>query len=326
MDQSVLVAALVFLLVAQAVLLASAGNTGERERIAQRLSAYTVPTWQGGLPTSISVLRRRRYSRLAWLDEILARVDLADGLSRELQQAGLPVRASEFLFLQMTVMTLGGLLGALLGWQAFGGAFAAVVGAALGLVAPLFWLRNRVGKRRAAFEQGLPEALDRVTGALRAGYGLEYGFDLVAREGQPPCSEEFGQILQELNLGGDLEEALARLIQRVNSEDARLLATAVAVQRRTGGNLIEVLGQMSQMLRDRERLRRDVRVITTAPRVSGYVVALLPVLTVVAMYVTSRYYIDTLLSEPLGRVAAGIGGVLVLIGLYLNHRIAQVDL
>jgi tight adherence protein B len=165
-----------------------------------------------------------------------------------------------------------------------------------------------------------------VTGALRAGYGLEYGFDLVAREGSPPCSEEFGQILQELNLGGDLEEALARLILRINSEDARLLATAVAVQRRTGGNLVEVLGQMSQMLRERERLRRDVRVITTAPRVSGYVVALLPLLTVAAMYVTSRYYIDTLFSEPIGRVAAAVGGVLVLIGLYLNHRIAQVDL
>jgi tight adherence protein B len=161
---------------------------------------------------------------------------------------------------------------------------------------------------------------------LRAGYGLEYGFDLVARDGQPPCSEEFGQILQELNLGGDLEEALSRLVLRINSEDARLLATAVAVQRRTGGNLVEVLGQMGQMLRERERLRRDVRVLTTAPRVSGYVVALLPLLTVVAMYFTSRYYIDTLLSDPIGRLAAAVGSVLVVVGLFLNHRIAQVDM
>jgi tight adherence protein B len=201
-----------------------------------------------------------------------------------------------------------------------------VLGAVIGLISPLVWLRYRVGRRRNAFEQGLPEALDRVTGALRAGYGLEYGFDIVARDGAPPCSEEFGQILQELNLGADLEETLARLIIRIDSEDARLLATAVAVQRRTGGNLVEVLGQMSQMLRERERLRRDVRVITTAPRVSGYVVAMLPLFTVFVMYFTSRYYVDTLLSEPLGQVAAGVGGVLVLIGLYLNHRIAQVDL
>jgi tight adherence protein B len=326
MDQAILIATLVFLLVVQAVMLASTGKVGERERIAHRLQKYTVPTWESGLQTRLSVLRRRRYSRLPLLDEILARLDLADGLSRQLQQAGLPVRAGEFLFLQLALATLGGLAGALVGWETFGGPLAAVLAATIGFAAPLGWLGVRVGQRRAAFEQGLPEALDRVTGALRAGYGLEYGFDIVAREGAPPCSEEFGQILQELNLGGDLEEALARLVQRVASEDARLLATAVAVQRRTGGNLVEVLGQMAQMLRERERLRRDVRVITTAPRVSGYVVALLPVLTTVAMFFTSRYYVDTLFSEPIGQIAVATGGALVLLGLFLNHRIAQVDM
>jgi tight adherence protein B len=267
---------------------------------------------------SISVLRRRRYSRFPLLDNILARLDLGDSVTLQLQRAGLP--------LQLVAATIMGLVGAVAGWQAFGGPLAAVVGAVVGFVLPMTWLRWRIGQRRTAFEQGLPEALDRVTGALRAGYGLEYGFDLVAREGAPPCSEEFGQILQELSLGGDLEEALARLVLRVNSEDAHLLATAVAVQRRTGGNLVEVLAQMGQMLRERDRLRRDVQVLTTAPRVSGYVVALLPLLTVVVMYFTSRYYIDTLLSEPLGRLAAAAGAVLVLIGLFLNHRIAQVEL
>lgn len=327
MDQTLLIAALVFLLIAQAVLLASTGGKmGERERVVDRLSSYTLPTWESNLLTSVSVLRRRRYSRLPWMDAMLARLDIGDGLSLQLLQAGLPIRPSEFLFMQVMLATVAGLIGALLGWEVLGGPWAAVVVAFLGFVGPLGWLRYSVRQRRNAFEHGLPDALDRVTGALRAGYGLEYGFDIVAREGVPPCSEEFGQILQELNLGGDLEEALARLILRVESEDARLLATAVAVQRRTGGNLVEVLGQMGQMLRERERLRRDVRVITTAPRVSGYVVALLPLLTVVAMYITSRYYIDTLLSEPLGRVAAAIGGVLVIVGLYLNHRIAQVDM
>jgi tight adherence protein B len=133
-------------------------------------------------------------------------------------------------------------------------------------------------------------------------------------------------VLQELNLGADLDEALARLLLRVDSEDARLLTTAVAVQRRTGGNLIEVLVQMSATLRERDRLRRDVRVITTAPRVSGYVVALLPVLTVGAMYITSRYYVEALISDPIGRIAALTSGVLCAVGLFLNHRIADVNL
>jgi tight adherence protein B len=325
-DQTIMVSVLVFLLVVQAAWSVVGTSSNERQRAIRRLTSYTVPTWDTGLHTRYSVLRRRRYSRFPWLDMVLARLDLGDGLTLQLQQAGLPLRAGEFLFLQLVAATILGLVGAVAGWEAFGGPLAAVGGAVIGFLAPMAFLRYRIGQRRGAFEQGLPEALDRVTGALRAGYGLEYGFDLVAREGSPPCSEEFGQILQELNLGGDLEEALARLVLRVNSEDAHLLATAVAVQRRTGGNLVEVLGQMGQMLRERERLRRDVRVLTTAPRVSGYVVALLPLLTVIVMYFTSRYYIDTLLSEPIGRLAALAGGVLVLVGLFLNHRIAQVDL
>jgi tight adherence protein B len=327
MSEPVLISAFVFVLVAQAFLMVTRTSAGsERDRIAKRLQSYTVPLWESRIERSISVLRRRRYSRFPVLDQMLARLDLGDSVSLQLQQAGLPLRAGEFLFLQLVVATVGGLIGALAGWEAMGGPLAALAGAIIGFVVPMVWLRFRIGQRRKAFEQGLPEALDRVTGALRAGYGLEYGFDLVAREGAPPCSEEFGQILQELNLGGDLEEALARLILRIDSEDARLLATAVAVQRRTGGNLVEVLGQMAQMLRERERLRRDVQVLTTAPRVSGYVVALLPLLTVVVMYFTSRYYIDTLLSEPIGRLAAAVGGCLVVVGLYLNHRIAQVEL
>ena len=327
MDQTLLVAALVFLLIAQAVLLVSRNSyVSQHERVIDRLNSYTVPTWQGSLPQSITVLRRRRYSRAAWLDALLARFDVGDRLAQQLQQAGLPLRAGEFLLAQVMIATLAGLIGAIAGWEAFGGPHAAVLAAIVGGLAPLAWLRMRINVRQSTFEQDLPDALDRVTGALRAGYGLEYGFDLVARESSGPCAEEFGQILQELNLGGDLDEALARLILRVPSEDARLLATAVAVQRRTGGNLVEVLGQMSLMLRERQRLRRDVRVITTAPRVSGYVVALLPVLTTAAMFVTSRYYIDTLFSEPLGRLAALVGACLVALGLFLNHRIAQVDL
>ena len=325
-DQPALIAILVFLLVAQAVILATTGRVGEREKIAFRLTKYTLPTWEGGLQTRISVLRRRRYSRLPWLDAVLARLDLQDGISRQLQQAGLPVRGGEFLFLQLVSATVGALIGALLAWQTFGGPLAAILLGIVGFAVPLGFLSIRVSQRKDAFEQGLPEALDRVTGALRAGYGLEYGFDLVARDGSPPCSEEFGQILQELNLGGDLEEALARLVARIDSEDAKLLATAVAVQRRTGGNLVEVLGQMAQMLRERERLRRDVRVLTTAPRVSGYVVAILPLITITAMFFTSRYYVDTLFSDPIGRLAAAVGGCLVVVGLYLNHRIAQVEL
>jgi tight adherence protein B len=326
MDQATLVSLLVFLLVSQAVWALVGSSTNERQKALQRLTTYTAPTFGGGLHTRYTVLRRRRYSRFPILDMVLARFDLADGTTSQLQQAGLPLRAGEFLFMQLVAATICGLIGALVGAETLGALPAAAVGLLLGWFGPIVWLRLRVSQRRSMFEQGLPESLDRITGALRAGFGIEYGLDMVARDSEGPCAEEFGQVLQELNLGADLDEALARLLLRVNSEDARLLTTAVAVQRRTGGNLIEVLGQMSTTLRERERLRRDVRVITTAPRVSGYVVALLPLLTVVAMYFTSRYYIEALLADPVGRLAAAASAGLCLIGLYINHRIADVSL
>src|ERR1051326_953887 len=182
-DQSLLVSVLVFLLVAQAILIVTrTSSASAKDRVAQRLSAYTAPLWENRIERSISVLRRRRYSRFPLLDQALARMDLGDSLSLELQQAGLPLLAGEFLFLQLVVGTVGGLLGAVAGWEALGGPIAALGAAVLGFFVPMVWLRYRITQRRTAFEQGLPEALDRVTGALRAGYGLEYGFDLVARE------------------------------------------------------------------------------------------------------------------------------------------------
>src|ERR1700688_309772 len=119
MDQAVLISVLVFLLIMQAVMLATTGKIGEHERVSHRLLKYTVPTWEGGLQSRISVLRRRRYSRLPLLDNILARLDLADGISGQLQQAGLPVRPGEFLFMQLALATVGGLAGALMAWETF---------------------------------------------------------------------------------------------------------------------------------------------------------------------------------------------------------------
>ncbi len=324
-DRLALIALLVFALVFQAAWLFTTAPASEREVLARRLNASVVPAWERSVPIAFSVLRHRRYSRFPWLDALLARFDVADGLSGQLLRAGLPIRAGEFLFLQLVAVTLAGLVAAIAAIVVDGGLLLVPVAMVLGFVAPLVWLRWRVNARLSAFEAGLVDALDRVSSSLRAGYGLEHGLDAVARDGTGPVAEEFGQILQELNLGADLEEALARMLLRVDSEEAHLLATAVSVQRRTGGNLVEVLNQMSAVIRERQRLKREIRVMTTAPRVSGYVVALLPVVTLAAMFLTSRYYVDTLIQEPVGRLAGVVGGALVLVGLFLNHRIAQVD-
>jgi tight adherence protein B len=323
-SQALLVALLVFALVFQAVWLLSTAPERESDVVLRRLTAGGLRAWEA-TPFAFTVLRQRRYSRFPWLEALLARLDLADGLGQQLVRAGVPLQAGEFVFVQVVGATLGALIGLLFDLFVVEVPLLWLVIALIGFALPLIWLKVMAARRLEAFEAGLSEALDRLAASLRAGYGLEHGLAAVARNSSGPCAEEFAQVLQELNLGGDLDEALTRMTERVHSEDASLLAIAVSVQRRTGGNLVEVLSQMSQVIRERQRLRREVRVMTTAPRVSGYVVALLPVISLIALYFVARYYVDTLLGDPIGRLAALAGGVLVVIGLYVNSRIAQID-
>jgi tight adherence protein B len=271
-------------------------------------------------------LRARKRSRFPFLDRLIGRLGFNERLGRDLRRGGVPLRVEEFFFAQLVAATLLAFVGLLALSNILGGLPGALLMAAVGFVLPLTWLRFRISSRRQKFEEMLADCLDLIAGSLRAGYGLEHGLDIVAREGSGPCAEEFGQLLQELTLGADFETALYRLADRVNSEEALLLVTAVSVQRRTGGNMVEVLSQMSGVIRERQRLRRDVRVITTAPRVSGYVVSLLPVITAGFMFIVSRYYIDTLLTSNYGRLALVVATCLVLLGLFLNNRIAKVDM
>ncbi|MBV9598760.1 MAG: type II secretion system F family protein [Chloroflexi bacterium] len=319
---------LVFALILQAAWLALS-SFRDREGaapIARRVTEYTDIVWESKGPDAASIRRHDRYSRLPWLDSLLHRFNLADSLSDNLLRAGVPMRAGEFVFIQLVTTTLAGFLAFLLLPGVMGGVGPALAAGLLGFFGPVLWLRMKRGKRLKQFEQDLPDALELISSSLRAGYGVVHGFDIVARENGGPCGEEFGQVLQEVTLGAELDAALARINDRVDSEDARLLATAVAVQRRTGGNLVDVLTQMAHVLRERQRLRREVQVITTAPRVSGYVVSFLPVALMIGMYFLSRYYLEMLFDEPIGRIALVFSAVLVVIGLTINRRIASVEM
>jgi tight adherence protein B len=319
---------LVFALVGQAAWLLTEGLQEQAPNdtpVARRLEDYTRITWESKPVDTSTILRRRRLSRFPRLEGLLKRLDLAEKLSRDLRGAGVQIQAAEFLFVQLVITTLAGFAAFVSLPHVLGGLAPAAGAALLGLAAPVVWLRQMRAKRLKLFEESLPDALDLLAGSLRAGYSTADGLEIVAREGSGPCSEEFAEVVQELNLGADLEAALARMLERVPNEDARLLVAAIAVQRRTGGNLVDVLKQLARTLRERRRLRNDVQVLTTGPRLSGYVAGALPLLMVVGMYFTSRKSFDLLVSEPTGRIVLAGSGVLVLVGLFLNSRIANVD-
>jgi tight adherence protein B len=325
----VIMAILVAALVGQAAWLATdalrGGDSDERD-VTRQLESYTRLAWTSDVPGPSSLLRRKRFSRFPGLERLLRRLNLGESLSRDLKRAGLGIAAGEFLFGQLLLTTLAGFGAFVLFPRAFGGIAPAAAGGLLGFAIPLLWLRQRQSKRLLEFETALPDALDLMGSSLRAGYGLTDALDLVAREKNGACAEEFSLVVQEIQLGSEMDAALARLAERIDSEDVRLLATAIAIQRRTGGNLVEVLQQIAKTLRERQRLKGEVRVLTTMPRISGYVVAALPVAMAAMMYFSSPRNFNILISDPIGQVILGVSAVSVLIGLYLNHRIASVEM
>jgi tight adherence protein B len=319
---------LVFAFVAQAALLAT-DSWREREPAttpaARRVIDYTRITWEPRTAESPSILLRQRLSRFAWLDAQLQRLDLAQRLSADLRAAGMRIHAGEFLSIQLGATVLLSVMTFLALSSAVGGLIATAGGAAIGFVAPMFWLRKAIAARRKRFEDELPEALDLLTGSLRAGYSTPDAMEMVAREGSGPCAQEFAAVVQELNLGGDVAPALEHLVDRMPTEDARLLVAALAVQRRTGGNLIDVLKQLARTLRERKRLRDEVRVLTTGPRYSGYIGAALPYIMLAGTYLINRQSFDILMNEQVGHIAIAGSSLLVVLGLFLNNRIANIE-
>jgi len=319
---------LVFALVGQAAWLIT---DGMRDRdpaetpVARRVEDYTHLTWETKPVDASSILRRQRLSRVPFLEHFLERLDVAHKLSRDLRGAGLKIQASEFLFAQLLITTVMGFAAFLALPSLFGGLAPALGAGLLGFATPMVWLRRARAGRLAQFNEELPDGLDLIAGSLRAGYSTADAMEIVARETVGACADEFAEVVQELNLGADMDAALARLTERVPSEDVQLMVAAMGVQRRTGGNLVDVLKQLARTLRERRRLRQDVHVLTTGPRVSGYVGAALPVLMLVAMYVLSRKSFDVLVTEPTGQIALVASAVLVVFGLFLNNKIAKVE-
>lgn len=324
----VLLTLLVFALVGQAAWLATDAmrdrEPAETDAM-KRVIDYTRITWETPEVDATSILRRQRMSRFPWLENLLERLDLAQKLSRDLRSSGLQIQPAEFLFVQLAMTTLAG-FAAFLALQSILGGIAPAAGAALlGFIGPMVWLRGKRAKRLKQFEAELPDTLDLFSGSLQAGYSTPDAFEIIARENTGPCAEEFAEVVKELNLGADMDAALARLIERMPSDDARLLVSAIGVQRRTGGNLVDVLKQLSRTLRERRRLRDEVNVLTTGPRVSGYVAGSLPFVMLVGTYFLNRKSFDVLVTEPAGRLVLVGSTLLVILGLFLNSRVAKVD-
>lgn len=198
-----------------------------------------------------------------------------------------------------------------------------VGGGFLGMM-PFFWLVLRKRKRIKSFVSQMPDALELVGRALRAGHGLASGLSMVAEEMPRPISQEFGRVFEEQNLGIPIEEALRGLAERVPAMDVRFFVTAVVVQRGTGGDLAEVLDKISRLIRERFQVLGQVQALTAEGRLSGIVLLAMPPALLAFCYTTNPAYIGLLFSTPLGTKMIAIAGALQFVGAIAIKKIITI--
>lgn len=241
---------------------------------------------------------------------VAGRSGFTKALHSKLEQAGLPLRPNEYIYLHLLGVFIVGFLTA-----ALTGSFALSMFVVVGAIAvPLLLLENAIEKRRVKFEEQLPELLNLIAGSLRAGWGMLQSIALVVEQMPSPASEEFRRVQTEARLGLSVEEALENMAKRLQSEDFKWTVTAINIQREVGGNLAEVLDIVASTMRDRAELRRHIRGLTAEGRISGIILMVLPFVELAVLTLVNPTYMGSMFDHPVGWFLAGVGVLLLIIG------------
>lgn len=306
------------------VLLMLASNVGGSRQGKQALAAL-----QSALATDksegrdqiVDIRKKELLSAIPLLNRWLLKIELAPRLHRLLYQANLKWTAGGLMLMSTACFVIPAYLmyrrsGVLI--------FSLVIGVVLG-GAPFAFVLHRRSQRFKKFEQNLPEALDLMVSALRAGHSLLAGLGLVARECVDPIGSEFRICFEEQNYGLELRTAIDNLVARVPLQDLKLVSTAILIQKESGGNLAEVLDKVSQLIRDRFRLRRQVSVHTAQGRMTGWVLSFLPIALGLALYLVNPKTMSLLWTNPLGLKLIYAASAMMVVGGLIIRKIVNME-
>ncbi|MGD8320224.1 MAG: type II secretion system F family protein [Gemmatimonadota bacterium] len=268
-----------------------------------------------------AVLKPREGEQTSRLDRVVASMPRMGDIAATLERARVSWTPGMFLLLTIGIGSAVGLLG----W-ALGGWLVGLAGLVIGGSLPRMWVSRRRIVRMRKFEEEFPEAVDLLARATRAGHPFSSGIAMVGTEGPPTVAEEFHQIAEEHKYGMSLEDALWGLVDRVELMDVRIFATAVLIQREVGGNLAEILDKIGETMRSRFAIRRQLRVYTAQGRMSGYVLAVLPIVMAVALFLLDREYASMLWEHWLGRILVGFAVTLQIVGYLWIRRIVDIEI
>ncbi len=313
------------LLIIVYVALAAVRRDEKQGRVRRRLSLYTLtgraPVKQEETTTALGSSQVAR-SAVELAGKVVDRRDFESALALRLEAAGVPLRAAEWMLVHLAI-AIGAALILLL--VSGGQIFPTVLGLAAGLGLPWAYLVIKESRRTSAFLAQLPDTLQLIAGSLSAGYSMPQAMDTVVREGSQPITGEFNRALVEARLGVPMEDAMEGIADRMKSKDFAWVVMAIRIQREVGGNLAELLTTVSATLRERETLRRQVKVLSAEGRLSAWILGLLPPVFALYLALAQPSYLKPLVSEVLGWLLLGVGVVLLAVGALWMRKAVKVE-
>jgi tight adherence protein B len=310
-----LIAFLVFFVTAWVAGLVLARVMTPRLVTAERLSGYVRPVRAAG---SVGTAR---WSNVPSIDRMMTQLNVARKLEGLLDAADAPIKPFEFVLLA----AIGALVVCALVLLATRNSLLVVPAAIIGAGAPVLWMVLRRNGRRQAFNRQLPDALQALAGALRVGLGLNQGMAMVAADHPDPIAAEFARAQREMNLGLGIDEVLQNMAQRMHSEDFDLAVAGILINRQVGGNLAELLDQVTATLRERVKLKNFIRVLTAQQRISSVIVIAIPPILMVILLLGMRQYSSYLLTTNLGHIMLIVSVIMQLIGVLVIRRIVAIE-
>ena len=291
-----------------------------KTEIAVRRSLATISAEHPKTPLLSTILKEERLSQIPWLDDLLGRVRLSWKLLDLVQQAGVAWQISSILSYSL-LAALGGAVAASILTD---GVVPTVVGATAAGLAPTGYLLLLRQRRLSACEALLPRAVELMARAMRAGLALNSALEVVGHDTPDPLGAEFRLVHEEQAVGLPLRDALMNLLYRIPRDDMRFLTTALLLQKETGGNLVQILDTVGFVMRERVRIRGQVKIYTAQARVSGWIVAGMPFIMYALLSLLNPQYERVLFNDPLGRNLFYVGVVLWVIGIVLVKKIVSI--
>lgn len=325
------IAALAILLIAVGV--ASSGSSAGVTARLERYASGRPDKQKKDKPDGLAELLAQS-AAMATINRAVEQRDFGANLSRELARADLKLKVSEYIGIWAATTVGTPVVFFILGFviSSLQSPIALIGGVILGFMAPRIWLNRRKSGRLNSFNKQLPDTITLVANALRAGSSFLQAIELVVRESRPPISTEFGRVIREVNLGLPFDTALENMVRRVKSDDFELMATAIAIQHQVGGNLAEILDSIAFTIRERVRIKGEIRTLTAQQRLSGYVVGGLPFALAGFIYLAAPTFFNPMFDNkvavaglPAGILILGAGVIMMLIGFTAIQKIVDIE-